>query len=241
MSMITPFRLISDNLLIQFRSPRRVLSSAVLGGGFRKASFIINHWIRKEVALNNEEYRVQLDQRPGEYLQNFVQSLSLKGPGVGLITAVNIPKKLVVLRENFGELWVEGFFTVGVGNSVRAGDPTVCGSEGKNHSVGTINIILLTNAGLSDSAMVEAVQVATESKTAVLLESGIRSSVSHKPATGTGTDSTAIVSGQGQSLRHSGTHTKIGELIGRAVSEGITKGLKMCRTIPRKSRKEPGG
>lgn len=226
--MDTDFRLISDDLLIRFQTPRRVLSSAVLGGGFVNASFILNHWIRKDVALNNPDLRCELREQPARYLQNLIQPLGLEGVGVGLMTAVNIPKKLVVVRLDFQNMGVEGFFTVGVGNAIRAGDPATDPETDGDRPVGTINMILITNACLSDPAMVEAIQVAAEAKAAILMESGIKSRVSSNPATGTGTDCTAIVSGHGHPVRYCGTHTKMGELIGRVVSEGIMEGLKKC-------------
>ncbi|MBI3812456.1 MAG: adenosylcobinamide amidohydrolase [Nitrospirae bacterium] len=229
MPMDTDFRLISDALLIRFQTPRRVLSSAVLGGGFLNASFILNHWIRKDVAINNPDLRLKLREHPALYLETRIRPLGLEGVGVGLMTAVNIPKKLVVLRQDFKDLWVEGFFTVGVGNAVRAGDSATDLEPDGDRPIGTINMILITNARLSDPAMVEAVQVSTEAKTAILLGSRIQSRVSSNPATGTGTDCTAIVSGHGRPVQYCGTHTKMGELFGRIVSDGIMAGLKMCK------------
>lgn len=232
MSISTRFHVMSDHLLIRFQPAQRVLSSAVLGGGFCDASFILNHYVRKDVFVDREDLRSAFRERPAHYLQNLARQLGLTGQGVGLMTAVNIPKKLVVLRQDFQDLWVEGFLTVGIGNSVRAGDPATYVEEDDTHPVGTINAILITNACLPDSAMVEAVQVATEAKTAILVESGVRSAVSSKPVTGTGTDCTAVVSGHGRPVRYSGTHTKMGELIGRVVSESIVEGLRKCGNVP---------
>ena len=61
--------------------------------------------------------------------------------------------------------------TVGVTNAVRAGEPRTLPAKNR---AGTINIILITNAALTVSAMVTAVQVITESKTAVLLDRRVR-------------------------------------------------------------------
>lgn len=225
--MDTDFRLISDDLVIRFRTARRVLSSAVLGGGFCDASFILNHWVRKDLLMDDSGLRSEFNHQPVAYLQNRIRRIGLEGPGVGLMTAVNIPKNLVALHLGFKETWMEGFFTVGIGNAVRAGDPAShIEEEEKARPVGTINMILIANATLSDAAMVEALQVAAEAKAAVLLESGIKSAVSSRAATGTGTDCTAVVSGDGPPLRYAGTHTKMGELIGRLVSEGVLQGVK---------------
>lgn len=90
---------------------------------------------------------------------------------------------------------------------------------------GTINLILVTNARLSVSAMVGMVQVATEAKTAVLLQAKVKSWTGRPGATGTGTDAVVVVSGDGPSLRYSGTHTVLGELVGRAIGMAVTEGL----------------
>jgi adenosylcobinamide amidohydrolase len=69
------------------------------------------------------------------------------------------------------------------------------------------------------------VQVATESKTATLLAESVPSWTGGQGATGTGTDAIVIVNGEGPAHRYSGTHTKMGELIGRVVARGVLSGL----------------
>jgi adenosylcobinamide amidohydrolase len=146
------------------------------------------------------------------------------------MTAVLLDR-LVVCREQEKDLWVEGFVTVGVTNAVRAGEPTdLAGRRWVAQGAGTINIILITNAALAVSAMVTAVQVATEGKTAALLEAGVPSWTGRPGATGTGTDTVVIVGGDGPSIRYSGTHTTIGELIGRLVGRAVANGLRDDRT-----------
>jgi adenosylcobinamide amidohydrolase len=83
----------------------------------------------------------------------------------------------------------------------------------------------VTNARLSASAMVGMVQVATEAKTAVLLHAKVKSWTGRSRATGTGTDAVVVVGGSGPPLRYSGTHTLIGELVGRVVEASVTEGL----------------
>jgi adenosylcobinamide amidohydrolase len=132
----------------------------------------------------------------------------------------------MICREQEANLWVEGFFTVGVTNAVRAGEPTgLAERQVVPQGAGTINIILITNAALIVSAMITAVQVATESKTAALLEAGVPSWTGRPGATGTGTDAVVVVGGDGPSIRYSGTHTMIGELIGRLVGRAVQKGV----------------
>ena len=97
------------------------------------------------------------------------------------------------------------------------------------NTLGTINIILLTNATLSDGAMARAIITATEAKTAALQDMDARSSVSpENQATGTGTDNMIIVSGKepSRSILYTGGHTKIGELIGVSTKIAVAEAIK---------------
>ena len=141
---------------------------------------------------------------------------------VGLMTAVPI-RRLVALREQAEGVWVEGFFTAGVTNAVRVGDSI---RTEQKYAPGTINMVLITNARLTRSAMVCAVQVATEAKTAALFRANVPCWRGRPGATGTGTDATVIVCGDSPLLKFSGTHTMIGMMLGRLVLRGLQKGLR---------------
>jgi adenosylcobinamide amidohydrolase len=147
------------------------------------------------------------------------------------MTAVSM-KQLVADREESGGLWVECLCTVGVTNAVRAGEPSVL-RQGSlcRPAAGTINIIVITNAILSTPAMVGAIQVATESKTAALIDRKIPSWTGCPGATGTGTDAVVIASAVrgGPKLKYSGTHTEIGAMIGRLVNRSVLIGLDRAR------------
>jgi iron complex transport system ATP-binding protein len=154
--------------------------------------------------------------------------LKIGMPIVGLMTAVPM-KQLVVDREQRGALWIECYCTVGVTNAVRAGEPATGANRlDRRREAGTINIILITNATLTMTAMVGAVQVATESKTGTLIKNRVPS-VSRKSslATGTGTDAVVVASSLDGVHRvpYSGTHTEIGTMIGRLVARSVEQGL----------------
>lgn len=110
---------------------------------------------------------------------------------------------------------------------------------GKQKKPGTINVVLLTNAHLSARAMTRAIISATEAKSAALADLDIRSSYSAptNQATGTGTDNVLVVEGRGIAIENCGGHTKMGELIARAVYDGVHEairkqnGLTVKRTI----------
>ena len=181
---------------------------------------------------------------PARTLSKLASSLGIRERFVGLMTAVSL-RDLVTVREASDEIWVEGFVTVGTSNAVRAGEPIMPSQliNGSPHP-GTINLILVTNARLSTSAMVGMVQVATEAKTAVLLRAKVKSWTGRPGATGTGTDAVVVVSGTGPPLRYSGTHTVLGELVGRVIETAVTEGLARyvrwhARPTPRNRVKHP--
>ena len=86
-------------------------------------------------------------------------------------------------------------------------------------------MILTVQPGLSDEAMVEAVQIVTEGRVRALYENGIKSCQSGLLATGTGTDCIAVVSLGDGVERYCGKHTQLGELIGTAAYMSVAKGL----------------
>lgn len=220
----TRHQVIGRTLVIHLGGRRRVLSSAPQGGGFRSASHIINHQVEANLVMNGHF------PDPARYLRKLASQLSIGSHTVGLMTAVPMTQ-LVMSRVTAGILWVECFATVGITNAVRAGEwPLHSARRKETHStrVGTINLILVTSGSLSTSAMVGAVQVATETKTGVLRDHTIPSWKGKDLATGTGTDAVVIacrLRGEGPLHTYSGTHTIMGALVGRAVSNCVSRGL----------------
>jgi adenosylcobinamide hydrolase len=208
--------------VIDLGQRRRILSSAPRGGGFVQARYVINHQVDSNPRRSDHPGPICEWGDPARYLGAVAKKVGVTHDCVGLMTAVPI-RRLVALREQMDGLWVEGFFTAGVTNAVRAGDSI--GTE-QEYGPGTINMVLVTNARLSRSAMVCAVQVVTEAKTAALFRANVPCSRGKAGATGTGTDATVIVCGDGPSLKFSGTHTMIGMMLGRLVLRGLQKGLR---------------
>ena len=160
----THHRVIDQTLVITLGGRRRVLSSAPQGGGFTTASFILNHQVKATANLH-ERFP-----DPARYLRTLAAQFQIGTDTVGLMTAVPMTQ-LVTARADSRGLWVECFATVGVTNAVRAGEwPIPLDDQRGIPGAGTMNLILITNGSLSCSAMVGAVQVATEAKTAVLHE-----------------------------------------------------------------------
>lgn len=228
-------RVVQDTLTIELGRLYRVLSSAPRGGGLIRARSILNHQVRANPVLpkkHGEPHRQVITKwsDPARYLGQLALRTKAASPTVGLMTAVPM-RRLVKDREQSEGIWVECFCTVGVTNAVRAGEPASHDGSRRCERVGTINIILVTNATLAVPAMVAAVQVATESKTAALLEEKVRSSSGLHLATGTGTDAIVVASSLNGThrLRYSGTHTGIGSMIGRLVARCVHEGLDRSR------------
>lgn len=130
---------------------------------------------------------------------------------------------LVIKRKSFRDMEVYALVTAGVEtNAVR-----MSRDEGKFYEPGTINIIVLPNMKLSPRAMTRAIISATEAKTAALQDLDIRSSYTPRihQATGTGTDNIIVVEGEGTPIDNTGGHTKMGELVARAVYEAVQEAV----------------
>jgi adenosylcobinamide hydrolase len=217
--MKAPFaaRADQDALIVSFLAPARVLSWAVLNGGYCHADHVINH----HVSGDDRWFCVE----PEQWLEESASRLALQGTVVAMATAVEI-KNLVEVSLFGGGRRVTCFATVGCGNALSVGDPASVAIEQTAPSpLHTINMILAVQPGLTDEAMVEAIQIATEGRVRALNETGIRSSISHLAATGTGTDCIAVVSLGRERERYCGKHTQLGELIGRAAYTAVRKGL----------------
>jgi len=202
-------RIFNGNLIVLFNEPRRVISSAVLNGGLVYANAILNHQVDKG-----------FDHRdPEEYLKAVVENLKLKGTVVGLMTAASV-EKYGLSRHEEGDIAVTSIITAGVSNASTCGEPI------SHRGVGTINIIVLIEAFMTDPCLVEAIKTATEAKCRALAHLDVRSVNSGELATGTTTDSIAIAELGGKvKLSYSGPGTKLGELIGKTVFEALIQAL----------------
>lgn len=130
---------------------------------------------------------------------------------------------LSVQRRQYKEIIVYALVTAGVmGNAMRAGV-----DEGILYQPGTINIIILSNMRLTPRARTRAIISATEAKSAALQDLDIQSSYSRCQATGTGTDQMLVVEGRGKTLESAGGHTKLGELIAKAVHDGVSESISL--------------
>lgn len=211
-----------QHIHVQLSSSHRVLSSAVLNGGLVEADNILNLKVPKHSDTNEP---------PQQTLLNYCDRHNLPGKTVGMMTAASM-LSFELKKEKCQGVDIAALVTTGLSNPRRAGDQAEYRNIGEEQiHAGTINIIAMTSARLTDAAMVEALLVATEAKTAALQDAGILSPVSGLIATGTGTDSAAVVSGQGaQTVAYCGKHVLFGEILGRLVTEAVAESIAWYRS-----------
>ncbi len=164
------------------------------------------------------------------YFREVLTELDLPLDEVAVLsTGVNM-EYLAWTDEVYEELWILAFVTAGVKtNAMRTGKDRASDIErnGRFEKVGTINIVLLTNASLNSAALAASFITITEAKVIALQELNIRSSYNPDwQATGTGTDQIVVVSGKGSKCTYVGGHAKIGELMARAVSRATISAIK---------------
>ena len=107
--------------------------------------------------------------------------------------------------------------TVGLSNAERIG------ARARGGGVGTINVLAVADAPLTDGAMVEASSLVAEARTAAVMAAG--PDLPGGRATGTGTDCILVAALPGARTAQAGKHTAIGEALGRAVREAVAQGV----------------
>lgn len=125
---------------------------------------------------------------------------------------------------------VHAVATVGLGNAERIGHrrahdaaSLAAAARDGTRSYGTINIALAIDEGLSPTAMIEALTIAAEARTAAVIGAGLR--LPSGLATGTGTDCIALAADRGET-HYAGLHTALGEAIGHAVHDCVLEGAR---------------
>jgi len=217
-------------LIIIFNEERRVFST---NDGFSNAKVVINHAAHPEIWKKVCDELKTKDEPGGMvYLRQIKKQIAHElniSPDklVQLATAADMDNHALVTKE-YPPYLVTAIVTAGARtNAIRTGVDEGPYVESVEEKQGTVNIILLTNAILTDGAMARAVITATEAKTAAFQELNVPSSYTQNAqATGTGTDNVIIVSGtKGPKVKYTGGHSKMGELIGKAVFEAVALGL----------------
>ncbi|WP_410814681.1 adenosylcobinamide amidohydrolase [Micromonospora sp. 067-2] len=180
--------------------PLRAISSGPLGGGLGVRRWVLNATV--PMSYDRDD--------PAGHLAALAADLDLDGPGVGLLTGVDVTE--VVTRTDAG---VRAWATVGLGTPVPAAVPA---PAALTQQVGTVNIVVYVPARLADSALVNAVATATEAKSQAIMELGLS-------GTGTPTDAvTVLCPVDGPEARYGGPRSAWGAPLAWAVHAAVLTG-----------------
>jgi len=205
----------NKTLLLDFKSPLKIIST--LEGERNNITSVGNHFFPPpDWAPGHERGIENIRLSVLKTIKRNKQNTSF------LLTGADMDN-LSVQTINYKDMKVYALVTAGVmSNAMRMSKDV-----GNFYEHGTINIIILTNMALSQRAMTRAVISATEAKTAALEDMDIRSSYTPRfnGATGTGTDNILVVQGAGPVIKNTGGHSKMGELISKAVYSGVREAV----------------
>lgn len=107
--------------------------------------------------------------------------------------------------------------TVGLSNAERVGHRM----DRSGMDWGTINVALKLDTPLSQTALIETLSIATQARTAAIIDTGL--ALPSGVATGTGTDCIAVAAPEGAQA-YAGLHTALGEAAGAAVYRATRAG-----------------
>jgi adenosylcobinamide amidohydrolase len=194
-------------------APLLAISSAPLGGGLGRRAWVLNAQVGADYA--------RLD--PDVHLGELADRAGLTGPGVGMMTAVDVRRGSTVFEEG-----VTVDATVGVRRPQWAAAPATAlppSTAGPSTSpeVGTVNIVAFLPEPLSAAALVNAVVTVTEAKAQALWDAGLA-------GTGTASDAVCVLCptvGPGSSVNEFGGPRSLwGARLARAVHRAVLDGIR---------------
>lgn len=224
-----PVHRYSKCIVVPFSGARRVLSTCPLNGGYREDLTAVfnndgNPGAGMACTLKAPTYE--------EHMALIADEIGLdREHAAGMSTAASM-ENVAICTEQFKSLAVTAVVTGGIEvNGGRVGDPASWYEEnGKAHHLkpGTINIMVFVNQDLTKGALTRVLVTCTEAKTAAIQELLAPSRYSMGLATGSGTDTTIVVCNAQSEIRltNAGKHSKLGELIGKAVKQAVKEALR---------------
>ena len=190
-------------LVVELGAEHRCLSSAVLGGGLGR----MRSWL--DLGVPGDYARLD----PEAHLLE--ASAGLPEPVVGMLTAVDVTRY----------------------RSARSGGARAVATVGATHalaaagrrprtvpSLGTINVLVVVEAPLTDAGLAGAFLTAVEAKAQALADARVPARNAAGWATGTATDSVCVACPPGASEPFAGPATQTGAALARAVHAAVLAG-----------------
>jgi adenosylcobinamide amidohydrolase len=204
----------------RFDAPVTMISSGPLGGGMSQRSWIIN------ATVSSSYSRID----PDAHLAALADGLGLRGPGAGLLTAVDVGTAVTTAEDDAVVI-----ATVGLGHPTwaAASDGDLRHAGPAPRWAGTINVVAWLPVALTGAALVNAAMTITEAKAQALWECGVK-------ATGTASDALCIACPTGAGAvavePFGGPRSVWGARLARAtraaVADGTRAWLDSCREAP---------
>ncbi|MCP8895139.1 adenosylcobinamide amidohydrolase [Shinella daejeonensis] len=195
-------------LVAAFAAPQTMLSWSLTRPGFTRSKAVA--WLE----VRDADLPLGVD--PLDLLETRMAAAG-HGEAVHLMTSRDVTR-FETARSAAGGVEASCLATVGLSNAGRIGEPFTRGGR-----TGTINLLAHVDRPLCEAAMIEALSIATEARTAAVMELGLlRNGL---PVTGTGTDCVVVAAPEGAGQeRFAGLHTDIGLALGRSVYDAVRAG-----------------
>ena len=212
-------------LTVTLPHPHRILSWTLNRPGFVEADRILWREVR------NADLPPDLD--VDRWLAAELSAAGLTAAGFGdpptMLTSRGL-EHVARARSEVANAAVEVVATVGLSNAERVGERRPQGGFARDAiNLGTINIAAVIAPGLTDGALIEAMSLVVQARTAAVMEHGPQ--LQGGRATGTGTDCVAVAAPAGRT-RYAGLHTALGEAIGWATYDAVAQGVRQWMASP---------
>ena len=189
-----------------------VVSSAPVGGGFRRARSVLNVRVPKDHRCDDPEALVE----------QLARTRGVPAPWVGFLTSASVERARIT-RACAGPVQALCVATVGLSHRVAAGRSPVVPPLAVGP--GTINVIVVVDAEAPAAALVNAALAVTEAKVLALRDTGL-TLPDGETATGTPTDAVAIAAtGRGPRADYGGPVSALGAAASGAALEAIRGGI----------------
>jgi len=195
-------------LTARFAEPQRTLGWSLLHPGFAVVTDVV--WVE----IRNSDLGPSVD--PCAFLKARLAGSGLPD-ALAFMTSRDI-RRHHLCRRRAGAVEATCLTTVGLSNGERIGSR-------RAHALhaGTINTLVHVSVPLTDGAMVEAISIVAQARTAAVID--FQNAPRGTATTGTGTDCIVMASPcRGEPVAWAGLHTDVGEAIGRAVYDATHAG-----------------
>jgi adenosylcobinamide hydrolase len=207
-------------VLLSSTEPMLAANTSICGGGIRLCRHLINRHVDSSYDAAD----------PEKEMEGYIRSIGLPVESTaGMMTAVDL-RDAVGIRAKHRDFELFVLATAGVRNAARAGadyDPLF-----PAYHPGTVNLMIVFDAFVTEAALLNAMITATEAKAAALQDKEVVDTFG-RIATGTTTDAILAASLQNAAygVKHScmGVSTEIGNALGKAVYETVRLGVSYYR------------